>query len=149
MSRLMTKQQNGKCAQWRQISLGIRPVWSESLLFTWRKLGSLATHWAHSEDPDQTRQMSMLVWVFAGNTLILLVLSWGSSDILYIYRGVGMASKMPSRILKKECAGILENMKVSLLHFHICCKFTYFGFMKDKIVYILGSDILTVLLLYM
>ena len=23
-----------------------------------------------------------------------------------------MASKMPSRILKKECAGILENMKV-------------------------------------
>ena len=24
-----------------------------------------------------------------------------------------MASKMPSRILKKECAGILENMKVS------------------------------------
>ena len=25
-----------------------------------------------------------------------------------------MASKMPSRILKKECAGILENMKVSI-----------------------------------
>ena len=24
-----------------------------------------------------------------------------------------MASKMPSRILKKECAGILENMKVN------------------------------------
>ena len=33
-----------------QISLGIRPVWSESLLSAWRKLGSLATHWAHSED---------------------------------------------------------------------------------------------------
>ena len=33
-----------------QISLGIRPVWSESLLFAWRKLGSLATHWVHSED---------------------------------------------------------------------------------------------------
>ena len=27
-----------------QISLGIRPVWSESSLSTWRKLGSLATH---------------------------------------------------------------------------------------------------------
>ena len=26
-----------------QISLGIRPVWSESSLFAWRKLGSLAT----------------------------------------------------------------------------------------------------------
>ena len=33
-----------------QISLGIRPVWSESLLSAWRKLGPLATHWAHSED---------------------------------------------------------------------------------------------------
>ena len=36
-----------------QISLGIRPVWSESSLSAWRKLGSLATHdlslrWAHS-----------------------------------------------------------------------------------------------------
>ena len=32
------------------ISLGIRPVWSESSLSTWIKLGSLATQWAHSED---------------------------------------------------------------------------------------------------
>ena len=37
-----------------QISLGIRPVWSESSLSTWRKLGSLATHWVHSKDSDQT-----------------------------------------------------------------------------------------------
>ena len=33
-----------------QISLGIRPVWSVSSLSAWRKLGSLATHWVHSED---------------------------------------------------------------------------------------------------
>ena len=33
-----------------QINLGIRPVWSESSLSAWRKLGPLATHWAHSED---------------------------------------------------------------------------------------------------
>ena len=32
-----------------QISLGIRPVWSESSLSAWRKLGSLATYWVHSE----------------------------------------------------------------------------------------------------
>ena len=32
------------------ISLGICPVWSESSLSAWRKLGSLAIHWAHSED---------------------------------------------------------------------------------------------------
>ena len=32
-----------------QISLGIRPVWSESSLSTWRKLWSLATHWAQAK----------------------------------------------------------------------------------------------------
>ena len=33
-----------------QISLGIRPVWSEFSLSAWRKTGSLATQWAQSED---------------------------------------------------------------------------------------------------
>ena len=45
------------CAQQRQISLDIRPVWSESSLSTWRNLGSLATYWANSEDSDQTERM--------------------------------------------------------------------------------------------
>ena len=44
-----------------QISLGIRPVWSESSLSTWRKLGSLATHWAQSEDSEQTGRMPRLL----------------------------------------------------------------------------------------
>ena len=56
-----------------------RPVWSESSLSTWRKLGSLATHWAHSEDSDQTGRMPRLFWVFAGRTATLLVLSRGGS----------------------------------------------------------------------
>ena len=43
-----------------QISLGICPVWSESSLSAWRKLGSLATHWAHSEDSDQTNAQADL-----------------------------------------------------------------------------------------
>ena len=59
--------------------LGIRPVWSESSLSAWRKLGSLATHWAHSGDSDQTGRMPRLIWVFAGRTLTLLVLSRGGS----------------------------------------------------------------------
>ena len=65
-----------------QISLGIRPVWSESSLSAWSKLGSLATHWAHSEDSEQTGPMPRLIWVFAGRTLILLVLSCRGSYIL-------------------------------------------------------------------
>ena len=51
-----------------QISLGIRPVWSESLLSAWRNLGSLATHWVHSKDSDQTGWMPRLIWVFTGCT---------------------------------------------------------------------------------
>ena len=62
-----------------QISLGIRPVWSESSLSAWRKLGPLATHWAHSQDSDQTRRMPRLICVFAGRTATLLVLSPGGS----------------------------------------------------------------------
>ena len=49
-----------------QISLGIRPVWSESSLSAWRKLQFLATHWAHSKDSDQTGQMPRLIRIFAG-----------------------------------------------------------------------------------
>ena len=65
-----------------QINLGIRPVWSES---------SLCAHWvakdpsflsADSEDSDQTG----LIWVFAGRTLTLLVLSCrGSFDYSSIF----------------------------------------------------------------
>ena len=34
---------------------------------------------AHSEDSDQTGRMPRLIWVFAGRTVILLVLSWCGS----------------------------------------------------------------------
>ena len=44
-----------------QISLGFRPVWSESLLSAWWKLESLATHWAHSEDSDQTGRIVLVL----------------------------------------------------------------------------------------
>ena len=63
------------CPAETQISLGICPVWSESFLSAWRKLGSLAIHRAHSEDSDQTGQMPRLIWVFAGCTATKLVLS--------------------------------------------------------------------------
>ena len=61
-----------------QISLGIRPVWSESSLSTWRKLRSLATHWGHSEGSDQTGRMPRLIWVFAGRTchFVGFVMRW-------------------------------------------------------------------------
>ena len=51
MSRDMTKSTKWHVRPVKtRISLGIRPVWPESSVSAWRKLGSLATHWAHSED---------------------------------------------------------------------------------------------------
>ena len=52
-----------------QISLGIRPVWSESLLCVqWVAKGSVLLQ-ADSEDSDQTGRMQRLIWVFAGRTV--------------------------------------------------------------------------------
>ena len=69
LSCLMTKSTKWHvCPVKTQISMGICPVWSESSLSAWRMLGSLATHWVHSEDSDQTGRMPKLIWVFAGHT---------------------------------------------------------------------------------
>ena len=68
-----------------QISLGIHPVWSESSLSAWKKLGSLATHWAHSEYSDQTGRMPRLIWVFNGHTATLLVLSFAAHFTFYAF----------------------------------------------------------------
>ena len=73
LSRLVTKPTKWHVRPAKpQISLGIRPVWSESSLSAWRKLGSLATHWVHSEDSDQTGRMPKLIWVFAGSTCLFV-----------------------------------------------------------------------------
>ena len=58
----------------------LRSTWAsaqsdQSLLSPWKKLRFLATHWVHSKDSDQTGQMLRLIWVFAGHTCILLVLT--------------------------------------------------------------------------
>ena len=61
-------QQNGMCAQWKLGSAWASPQSDQSSLSAWRKLGSLATHWVHSEDSDQTGRMPRLIWVFTGHT---------------------------------------------------------------------------------
>ena len=75
MSHDMTKQTKWVCAQRRFRSAWAFAQSDQSSLSTWRKLGSLATHWAHSEVSDQTGRMPRLIWVFAGRTVTLLILS--------------------------------------------------------------------------
>ena len=63
-----------------QISLGIRPVWSESSLCAqWVAKVPMFLH-ADSEDSDQIGRMPRLIWVFAGRTLTLLILSCRGSN---------------------------------------------------------------------
>ena len=67
MSRLMTKPTKWSVHPAKtQISLGIRPVWSESSLCAqWVAKDPSFLH-ADSEDSDQTGRMPRLIWVFAG-----------------------------------------------------------------------------------
>ena len=65
-----------------RISLGIRPVWSESSLYAqWVAKDPSFLH-VDSEDADQTGRMPRLIWVFAGLTVTLLVLSCRGSNCL-------------------------------------------------------------------
>ena len=81
LSRDMTKPTKWVCAQRRLRSAWASVQSNQSSVSAWRKLGSLVTHWAHSEDSDQTERMPRLIWVLAGRTLILLVLSCRGSPV--------------------------------------------------------------------
>ena len=82
------------------IRLGIRLIWPASSLSVWRKLRSLATQWAHSEDSDQTGRMPRLIWVFAWCTFnfVGFIMRWlkcrGQSDrsILSPYNSAAFSS---------------------------------------------------------
>ena len=60
-----------------QVSLVIRPVWSESSLSAWRIIGSFC--YPKSTQKDSGR-MPRLIWVFARRTTTLLVLSCCDSN---------------------------------------------------------------------
>ena len=70
LSRLVTKPTKWLCAQRR-----LGTAW---LCTQWVGKDPRFLH-ADSEDSDQTGQMPSLIWVFAGRTTTLLVLSWGGS----------------------------------------------------------------------
>ena len=60
-----------------QISLGIRPVWSDSSLSAWRKRWTLVTHWVHSEDwsnwADAQADLSLIWAHFVGFVMRKLI----------------------------------------------------------------------------
>ena len=83
MSRDMTKPT--KWTSEDADSLGICPVWSDAQSdqsIRCAQCVAMDASFLHadSEDSDQTGRMPRLIWVFAGYTLTLLVLSWGGSN---------------------------------------------------------------------
>ena len=85
LSRLMTKPTMWMCAQRR-----LRSAWASaksdqsSLCAQWVAKDPSFLH-ADSKDSDQTGWMSRLIWVFAGRTVTLLVLSWGGSHWFVVW----------------------------------------------------------------
>ena len=73
-------QQNDVHPAKTQISLGIHLVWSECLLSAWRNLGSLATHWGHSELWSVWADAHADLSFSLGLHVNLLVLSYDSSS---------------------------------------------------------------------
>ena len=93
VSRLMTKPTKWHvCPAKTQISLGICPVWSEASLSAWRKLGSLATYWAHYEDWSDWADVQAdpsLCWVhnhFVGFVMRRLICIWMVMKMIFIWQ---------------------------------------------------------------
>ena len=88
-----------------QVTLCIRPVWSESSLCAqWVAKDPRFLH-TDSEDSDQT-VLPRPIWVFARRTLILLVLSWRGSFIIYLprYKMNNLSSEVCGQLrLKPAC----------------------------------------------
>ena len=81
MSHLMTKPTKWHvCPAKTQISLGIRPVWSESSLYAQWVAKDPSFLVADSKDSDQTGRMPRLIWVSPSAHAFLLVLSWDGSN---------------------------------------------------------------------
>ena len=82
MSRLMSKPTKWMCAQ-RRLSLAWASTYSnQNLRCVLSGYLSTQAFFMRSEDSDQTGRIPRLIWVFAGRTVILFVLTWGGSNCL-------------------------------------------------------------------
>ena len=117
MSRDMTKPTNWLCTQRRLWSAWASTQSDQSS--AWRNLGSLATHSVHSKDSDQTGWMPRLIWVFAGRTVTLLILSCRGS-----YSSFHKIYNSDKTVLFIHYSVQLSNMKshwATILYLYISC----------------------------
>ena len=108
-----------------QISLGICPVWSESSLCTqWVAKDPRFLH-VDSEDAEQTGWMPRLIWVFAGRTATLLVLTLNGSFkiILLIYTQETDKSSIQNILLLSQFFRVGRYNPGIFFFFHFCVHF--------------------------
>ena len=98
-ARTQQNQQNDMLPVKTQISLGSCPVWSVFAVRI-KKPWSLASHWGHSQDSDQTGQMPRLIWVFAGCTAysIVFVILW----LIFHAKQTGISKKRKCKQKEKD-----------------------------------------------
>ena len=99
------------------ISLGIRPVWSESSLSPWRNIKSLAAHWAHPPS---------LIRVFAGRTLVILLVL---SIVAHVSKGL--------KHVLSPLLGRRDLVCVLLVHLFVC--FVQVSFCHFLFLLVLGA----------
>ena len=114
-----------------QITLGIRPVWSESSLCAqWVAKDSMFLH-ADSEDSDQTARMPRLIWVFAGRTVTLLDLSCSGSFCVALWFSLRCVSCLvlpSSHVLQSTAYTKIALWSPRLLFMHLFVYFICFSF---------------------
>ena len=98
LSRLVTKPKCGCAPSEDSDEPGIRPVRSVFACAQWVAKGPSFLH-ADSEDSDLTGRMPRLIWVFAGRTLTLLVLSRGRSFSFVNIYTVVMSGLQPDKLM--------------------------------------------------
>ena len=116
-----------------QISLGISPVWSESLLCASWVAEDPSFFRADSEDSDQTGRMPRLIWVFTGCTVILLVLSWGGSFLFTSWRRMLLETMQKWGYLYKHCEWFCLPVSTGvarsrMYHWYVSKLFVFFFF---------------------
>ena len=131
MNRLMTKP-----TEWHlhpaktQVSLGIRPVWSESLLSARRKLElpiertakTNQTGLIHSEDSDET--------------VILLVLSWGGSYVTVASNNNNVIARLENMIVS-GCKRLIWDFAERKSYFFFFL-FFFFCFVMLWLIYVIA-----------
>ena len=99
------------CAQQRLRSacLGIRPVWSESLLSAWRNIGSSATSLS-------AQRMPRLIWVFAVGFVMLQLICQMIFIVHQIYLVIvfGLTNSTPSCKCHREVKSTWPNQQLNI-----------------------------------